>query len=417
VINKTTIQTFLSRFLILILNFGLVIYSTNMWGSEGKGVISIITADLAIIGFFSNIFVGGSISYFSSKFRTEQLLLYAYLWAIVVGITIPVVVSFSHSSEYTVYLVILSVLSALLSANINVFVGKQNIRTFNLYTILQFALHFIFILAMVYLLKMVSVEIYFLAQIMCFLVLFLASSFQLLKNIKISGISFSKNIRNKIFDYGWKSQLSAFFHFLNNRLSFYFLEFFKGISSVGIYSVGVAFSEAIWTVSRSLALVLYADVINSKSADESIMKTKTSLKISFLITFLFMILVLVFPPELYTMIFGKDFGQTKKIILLLSPGILAMAVSNIIGFYFAGINKLRILNIKSIAGLVFTVSASFYFIPKWGIAGACIVTSVSHCISSAILFWQFYRITDFRIQDFLVSKQEIQLLLQKFKNR
>lgn len=416
-INKTTIQTFLSRFLILILNFGLVIYSTNMWGSEGKGVISIITADLAIIGFFSNIFVGGSISYFSSKFRTEQLLLYAYLWAIVVGITIPVVVSFSHSSEYTVYLVILSVLSALLSANINVFVGKQNIRTFNLYTILQFALHFIFILAMVYLLKMVSVEIYFLAQIMCFLVLFLASSFQLLKNIKISGISFSKNIRNKIFDYGWKSQLSAFFHFLNNRLSFYFLEFFKGISSVGIYSVGVAFSEAIWTVSRSLALVLYADVINSKSADESIMKTKTSLKISFLITFLFMILVLVFPPELYTMIFGKDFGQTKKIILLLSPGILAMAVSNIIGFYFAGINKLRILNIKSIAGLVFTVSASFYFIPKWGIAGACIVTSVSHCISSAILFWQFYRITDFRIQDFLVSKQEIQLLLQKFKNR
>jgi len=392
-----------------------VIYSTNMWGSEGKGIISIITADLAIIGFFSNIFVGSSVSYFSSKFRTEQLLPYAYLWAVVVGITVPVIVSFSYSSEYTVYLIVLSVFSALLSANINVFVGKQNIRMFNLYTVLQFAVHFIFILAMVYLLKMVSVDVYFLAQIACFVVLFLASSFQLLKNIKISGISFSKNIRNKMFDYGWKSQLSAFFHFLNNRLSFYFLEFFKGISSVGIYSVGVAFSEAIWTVSRSLALVLYADVINSKSTDESILKTKMSLKISFLITFLSMIVILVFPPGFYTMIFGKDFGETKKIILLLSPGILAMAVSNIIGFYFAGINKLRILNVKAIAGLIFSVSASFYFIPKWGIIGACIVTSVSHCISSAVLFWQFYRITDFRIQDFLVSKQEIKVILQKFK--
>jgi len=386
-----------------------------MWGSEGKGIISIITADLAIIGFFSNIFVGSSVSYFSSKFRTEQLLPYAYLWAVVVGITVPVIVSFSYSSEYTVYLIVLSVFSALLSANINVFVGKQNIRMFNLYTVLQFAVHFIFILAMVYLLKMVSVDVYFLAQIACFVVLFLASSFQLLKNIKISGISFSKNIRNKMFDYGWKSQLSAFFHFLNNRLSFYFLEFFKGISSVGIYSVGVAFSEAIWTVSRSLALVLYADVINSKSTDESILKTKMSLKISFLITFLSMIVILVFPPGFYTMIFGKDFGETKKIILLLSPGILAMAVSNIIGFYFAGINKLRILNVKAIAGLIFSVSASFYFIPKWGIIGACIVTSVSHCISSAVLFWQFYRITDFRIQDFLVSKQEIKVILQKFK--
>lgn len=386
-----------------------------MWGSEGKGIISIITADLAIIGFFSNIFVGSSVSYFSSKFRTEQLLPYAYLWAVIVGITVPVIVSFSHSSEYTVYLIVLSVFSALLSANINVFVGKQNIRMFNLYTVLQFAIHFVFILAMVYLLKMVSVDVYFLAQIACFAVLFLASSFQLLKNIKISGVSFSKNIRNKMFDYGWKSQLSAFFHFLNNRLSFYFLEFFKGISSVGIYSVGVAFSEAIWTVSRSLALVLYADVINSKSTDESILKTKMSLKISFLITFLSMIVILIFPPGFYTMIFGKDFGETKKIILLLSPGILAMAVSNIIGFYFAGINKLRILNVKAIAGLIFSVSASFYFIPKWGIIGACIVTSVSHCISSAVLFWQFYRITDFRIQDFLVSKQEIKVILQKFK--
>lgn len=392
-----------------------MIYSTNMWGSEGKGIISIITADLAIIGFFSNIFVGSSVSYFSSKFRTEQLLPYAYLWAVIVGITVPVIVSFSHSSEYTVYLIVLSVFSALLSANINVFVGKQNIRMFNLYTVLQFAIHFVFILAMVYLLKMVSVDVYFLAQIACFAVLFLASSFQLLKNIKISGVSFSKNIRNKMFDYGWKSQLSAFFHFLNNRLSFYFLEFFKGISSVGIYSVGVAFSEAIWTVSRSLALVLYADVINSKSTDESILKTKMSLKISFLITFLSMIVILIFPPGFYTMIFGKDFGETKKIILLLSPGILAMAVSNIIGFYFAGINKLRILNVKAIAGLIFSVSASFYFIPKWGIIGACIVTSVSHCISSAVLFWQFYRITDFRIQDFLVSKQEIKVILQKFK--
>ncbi len=32
----TIIKTFISRFLILFLSFGLVIFSTNMWGSEGK---------------------------------------------------------------------------------------------------------------------------------------------------------------------------------------------------------------------------------------------------------------------------------------------------------------------------------------------------------------------------------------------
>ena len=35
-----------------------------------------------------------------------------------------------------------------------------------------------------------------------------------------------------MFEYGWKTQLSAFVQFLNYRLSFYFLEYFEGIASV-----------------------------------------------------------------------------------------------------------------------------------------------------------------------------------------
>ncbi|MFY7815839.1 MAG: lipopolysaccharide biosynthesis protein, partial [Chryseobacterium taeanense] len=213
--------------------------------------------------------------------------------------------------------------------------------------------------------------------------------------------------------YGWKTQLSAFLQFMNNRLSFYFLEYFKGIVSVGVFSVGVAFSEAVWTVSRSLSVVLYADVVNNTSSNDAIEKTKISLRISFLITLLFILVMLLIPAELYAGIFGKDFSQTKQIVLLLSPGILAIAVSNIIGYYFAGINKLRILNVKSLIGLVFTIVSSFYIIPRWGIHGACIVSSISYCLSSGLLFWRFYQITEFRVQDFILSRAEINLLWKK----
>ena len=121
----TIIQTFLSRFLILVLNFGLVIFSTNIWGSEGKGIISILVADLAIIGFFANIFVGSSVTYFSSKYKTEQILLYADSWSVIVGFAIPVIFSFTqHSSQNLNYLIVLSVIFSLLNSNINLFVGK-----------------------------------------------------------------------------------------------------------------------------------------------------------------------------------------------------------------------------------------------------------------------------------------------------
>lgn len=411
--QKTILKTLFSRFLILILNFGLVIYSTNRWGSEGKGVISIVIADLTIISFFANIFVGSSMSYFASKYRTEEILPFAYLWSVAVGISVPLIFSFNHALEYSGYLMVLSVLSSLLAANINLFVGQQNMKMFNLYTVLQQIIHIVFIVFIVYVIKITSVDAYFMAQISCFGTLFLMSTFQVLKHCNVKQISFSKKTAGRLFDYGWKTQLSAFLQFLNNRLSFYFLEYFKGMVSVGIFSVGIAFSEAIWTVSRSLSIVLYSDVLNNKNSNEAIEKTKVSLRVSFLITLLFIILMLMIPARLYAMVFGKDFSQTKEIVLFLSPGILAIAVSNIIGYYFAGINKLRILNIKALIGLVFTVISSFFIIPRWGIRGACIITSISYCLSSALLFWRFYQITEFHIHDFILSRTEMNLLLRK----
>jgi O-antigen/teichoic acid export membrane protein len=409
----TVVQTFISRFLILILSFGLVIYSTNMWGSAGKGTISIVIANTAVIGFLSNVFAGSSISYFASKYKTENVLIYAYLWSIIVGIAVPLIFSFYIQQEYLIYLIGLSVLSSLLSANINLFIGRKNIQMFNLYTILQQAVHMLFIAAFVYLLRITDVTTFFIAQICSYGLLFLISSFQLLHKCDLSNISFSKDVLKNMFVYGWKSQLSAFIQFLNYRLSFYFLEYFQGIAVVGIFSIGVTFSEAIWTISRSLAVILYSDVVNSKDSQESIEKTKTSIKITFLITVLFVLGILIVPAQLYTIIFGKDFSQTKEIILLLSPGIVAIAVSNIVGFYFAGINELGILNVKSIAGLIFTVAFSFYAVPHWGIYGACIVTTLSYCLSSGILFRKFYQFTEFRVKDYFISKSEISFFLQK----
>ena len=385
-----------------------------MWGSEGKGVISIVIADLTIISFFANIFVGSSISYFASKYKTEEILPFAYLWSIVVGFLIPIIIGFYHTIEYSNYLIALSVLSSLLATNINLFVGQKNIPFFNIYTVLQQVCHVVFILIIVYFLKITSVDAYFIAQIICFGVLFVASTIQVLKKCNILEIKFSREVRDKLFDYGWKTQLSAFLQFLNYRLSFYFLEFFKGLTSVGIFSVGIALSEAIWMVSRSLSIVLYADLVNSDNHKEAIEKTKVNLKISFLVTLLFLVIILSIPDNFFSLIFGKDFTQTKEIMFLLSPGILAIAVSNIVGFYFAGINKLKILNIKSLVGLVFTIAASFYVIPRWGIRGACIVTTISYCLSSGLLFWRFYQITEFRFVDFLFSKKEINLLISHF---
>jgi len=412
------VQTFISRFLILILSFGLVIFSTNMWGSEGKGTISIVIANVALVSFFSSIFSGSSTSYFARKFKVEQVLVYSYLWSLIVGTAVPLIFSFAAiQNEFLYYLIGISVLSSLLSTNISLFIGTQNIRFFNIYTVLQQLVHVLFIAILIYIVKLKDVSVYFLAQIFCLAFLFLTSFFLILKKCKLSEFSFSKSVFLNMFEYGWKTQLSAFIQFLNYRLSFYFLEYFEGIAAVGIFSIGITFSEAIWTITRSIAVVLYSDVVNSESKEESIVKTKSSLKLSFTLMLVFVLGILIIPGFVYPFIFGKEFSDTKLIMLLLAPGILAIAVSDMIGYYFSGIKELKILNIKSIVGLLITVGFSFFAIPKWGIWGACFVTTSSYVVSAAILFWKFYQSTEFKIRDYIISKDEINTLIKTFSKK
>ncbi|WEK68611.1 MAG: polysaccharide biosynthesis C-terminal domain-containing protein [Candidatus Chryseobacterium colombiense] len=414
----TVVKTFISRFLILILSFGLVIFSTNMWGSEGKGTISIVIANAAIVSFFSSIFAGSSTSYFASKFKTEQILVYSYIWSVGMGILIPVIFSFADvESKYLLYLIGISVFSALLSVNVNLFIGKQNIRLFNAYTVLQQLVHILFIGIFIYILNLKNVSAYFGAQICCLALLFLTSFFQVIRKCKISEISLSKKVFASMFEYGWKTQLSAFIQFLNYRLSFYFLEYFDGIASVGIFSIGITFSEAIWTITRSIAVILYSEVVNSKSREESILKTKSSLKLSLILMLIFLLGIIIIPGWVYEMIFGKAFRGTKEIMLLLSPGILAIAVSDMIGYYFSGIKELKILNVKSIVGLVITVAFSFFLIPKYGILGACIVTTLSYSVSALLLFLKFYRSTDFNIRDYLITKEDVRLAKERLMKK
>lgn len=412
------VQTFISRFLILILSFGLVIFSTNMWGSEGKGTISIVIANVALVSFFSSIFSGSSTSYFARKFKVEQVLVYSYLWSFIVGTAVPLIFSFAAiQNEFLYYLIAISVFSSLLSTNISLFIGTQNIRFFNIYTVLQQLVHVLFIAILIYIVKLKDVSVYFLAQIFCLAFLFLTSFFLILKKCKLSEFSFSKSVFLNMFEYGWKTQLSAFIQFLNYRLSFYFLEYFEGIAAVGVFSIGITFSEAIWTITRSIAVVLYSDVVNSESREESIVKTKSSLKLSFSLMLIFVLGIIIIPAFIYTEIFGNEFSETKQIMLLLAPGILAIAVSDMIGYYFSGIKELKILNIKSIVGLLITVGFSFFAIPKWGIWGACFVTTSSYVVSAAILFWKFYQSTEFKIRDYIISKDEINTLIKTFSKK
>lgn len=390
-LDKDFIVTALTKVLILLLNFAVVIFTTQMWGSEGKGFIAIFVADISLIATFTNILTNSSVSFFLKKIGHSPLATLAFLWVFLVSGIASVVIAFADTSVPVLPFFVVAVLSGCITFHSSLYLGVQKILHYNLATLLMSVLQLLFMLAFFYLLPETGYYAYFYAQMLSYaVVLFLCQVF----TRKIFGrtkFMFSVDTFKKAFNFGWQEELSAFMQFLNARLCFYLIGIYADMSAVGIFSVGVTISEAIWVFSRSLALVHYSKVLKKGDTWEAWQDTRKVLLQALAATAICVAIVACLPKTLFEFIFGAGFGEAKMVILMLAVGIVANSVALVIFNYFSALGRLKILLLRSSVGLVVTLSLAFWLIPLWEISGACVVNSCSYLASTMVLLVFFVK--------------------------
>jgi hypothetical protein len=390
-IDKDFIVTASTKLLILLLNFAAVIFTTQMWGSEGKGFIAIFAADISLVATFTNILTNSSVSFFLKKIGHSPLATLAFLWVFIVSSIAAVVVAFVDASVPVLPFFVVAVLSGCITFHSSLFLGVQKIFQYNVASLLMSALLLVFMLLFHWLLPETGYHAYFYAQILSYgLVLLLCHVF----THKIFGrirFSFSFDTFKKAFNFGWQEELSAFMQFLNARLCFYLIGIYADMSAVGIFSVGVTISEAIWVFSRSMALVQYSKVLKLGDTAEAWIETRKVTLVSLAITVACIAVAACVPMSVFEFVFGDGFGESKTVILLLAVGITTNSVAQVLFNYFSALGRLKILLLRSSAGLVVTLALAFVLIPMWGIEGACVVNSCSYLVSSAVLVVAFVR--------------------------
>ena len=396
-LKRNIIATFTSKVAILLLNFAILIITTQLWGASGRGIISIFVADLGLIAIFTNVFTSSSVSYYISKLGKSKLMSHAYLFSFIISGIIAAILSFFDGNQLTLFLFVTAAFLGFVTFHNSLFIGTQKINYFNLITVLQPLLLLLFTLAFHVLFAKSNLYTdrqyysYFYGQIVSIAIILVICHILTRKAIHEKlHIELDKNVIHQSFNFGWQTELSNLLQFFNYRMSYYFLEYFSGMSSVGIFSVGVTLSEAIWTVSKSISVVQYSNVLEQGDNVNTRHQTVSMSKISFYTSLACIIVVLLLPKSIFPIIFGKEFIGVKKVMMYLAPGILAIAVSNVYGNYFSAIGKLKILIAKSAIGLVVTILLSYLLIPRLSIDGACIVNSTSYLVSSAVIIWYFF---------------------------
>jgi O-antigen/teichoic acid export membrane protein len=88
-------------------------------------------------------------------------------------------------------------------------------------------------------------------------------------------------------------------------------------------------------------------------------------------------------------LFGREFLPTFTVVWILILGIIPLSISRICISYLAGKGKIEYLTYQSIVSMVVTLILDFLLIPKFGIIGGAIASSVSYFTGTIIVFVGF----------------------------
>lgn len=409
--------TILSKVLTAGIGFLVVILTTKELGSAARGEIALMLLNISIIGLFQGIFNGSSLIYLTPRHSFSPLLLISNLYTILLGIGLTYLLWAVHLVEANQlnFLLFLSFFQGLLTTSQSLLLGKEKIVYYNYLEIFKTLTLISAILVSFYIYRTINLEVVFYAYLISYIVPFLIGFYWLIPFFKAK--KQETNLRLIVVDslkYGFQIQLNNISQMINYRFSFFLIEKLKGKAELGVFSVALSLSEAIWIICKSIATFQYSKLVNTTDRTEQKRITLLSLHLSFYATLPLIVLLLLLPDSFFNLLFGKDFDSLKIILLALSLGILELSYFTIINHYFTGIGKNKINVIGSIIGNTVTIIACSFLIPILGSFGAGLATSLTYLFMLIYLVLQFKKESQVSILELLPSLSSIRTVL---KNR
>ncbi len=415
---RPVIGTIATRTVVMAMTLLTIMVAGHKLGAEGLGTISLIVLGITFILLLNNVVGGGGLVYLASRHSKKNLLVPSYLWA---GVTALVALAVYHvvpvvPASYTIHVVVLALFQSLYTIHYGSLLGAQRIRVYNLIVSAQAITLFAVFAALVAIVREPSVMHYVIASYVSFAAALILSS------LAMKGIPPGQQMTDErpawraLFGHGGLIQLANFLQLLNYRIAYYLIEWFRGTSALGLYSVANQLAESAWLAPKSLGTVLYSWISNTDDPDRQRDLTLTVAKASVAFSVLLVGLLLIVPEPLFRFFFGEEIGGLPALVLLLAPGIIAMAASQAFSHYFSGTGRNKHNVIGSGIGLVLTLLAGYWLIPEHGLQGAAVTASMAYGGNAVYQLITFLRSTDTRASMLLFSASDLQRIARLWKS-
>jgi len=176
------------------------------------------------------------------------------------------------------------------------------------------------------------------------------------------------------------------------RTDIYMLGPMLGVKAVGQISVASTLAEYLWYIPSILSSVLFAAVAASQGA-EVVAKLCRASRTTVATLAPVALVLLVVGRGLVPIIYGRAYAEAGTLFVLLVPGMFAISLHLVIDSYFAGSGFPPITYAAAGAALLLKVALNLIAVPRLGVAGAAIATSLVYVCLLTVKVIAFQRAT------------------------
>ncbi|MCS0673436.1 flippase [Cytobacillus firmus] len=428
---KNTIMTLSRQISGILLGLLASIIIARSLGPEGNGLYQLIVLLPTTLMTLLNLGVGTSSVYYvgQKKYDIKDIIKTntasgAVLSLVAVIIGLIGVMFFSDKffegvpPNYLYFILLIMPLLMLNDFYLVIFQGVQDFKSFNSLALLRQLAALISLVLFIFVLQigLVGTVIAFIVGVVTQFILTLILLNKNLKTNLLSG-SFSKAYFKESFSFGFKAHFSNVLSFINYRADIYLISMFLNPAAVGLYGVAVSIAERLWIVSQSISSVLYPAISSSSDVDS---KNKLTSVISRNVLFFSIIAGIVFyfaSDLIFRLLFGEAYADSSDILKMLLPGIILFSVDRILSNDLAGRGKPELNMYTSIFTVASNIILNILLIPKVGIAGAAISTSVTYSLSTLVKMFLFKRETGVSYSKMLLLQKEDLILFKRLINK
>jgi O-antigen/teichoic acid export membrane protein len=202
----------------------------------------------------------------------------------------------------------------------------------------------------------------------------------------------------------------------NYRLDQWIVGAIAGSRQLGLYSVAVAWAEALFYLPTALSLVQRPDLVRA-SKPEAARQTAVAFRASVIVTLALAVGMFLTAPFLCVTIFGPDFRGSVVDLRVLTVGAFGIVALKQFGNALTAQQRPLLATAATAVAFAVTTALDFVLIPAHGGLGAAYASTIAYLVGGVAITFVFLRALDGRVAQIAPRPRDVVRMWERLRLR